>query len=130
VSLNLHNRAPVADTTEFVKALQPKFEPFRKEWVEGTYFHTSFGHLDGYSAIYYTYIWSSVIARDLLTVFQSEGFLNPQPAARYRRAVLEPGGSKDAALLVKDFLGRDYGFDAYARWLEAPPPAPTPAAAK
>ncbi|HLL81483.1 MAG TPA: M3 family metallopeptidase, partial [Longimicrobium sp.] len=130
VSLNLHNRAPVADTTAFVKELQPKFEPFRKEWVDGTYFHTSFGHLDNYSAIYYTYIWSSVIARDLLTVFQSEGFLNPRPAARYRRAVLEAGGSKDAALLVKDFLGRDYGFDAYARWLEAPPPAPTPAAAK
>ncbi len=125
VSLGLHNRAPGFDTTAFLKALQPKFEPFRKELVDGTYFHASFGHLEGYSAVYYTYLWSSVIARDLLTVFKSEGFLNPAPAGRYRRAVLEPGGSKDAALLVKDFLGRDYSFDAYARWLDTAPVAPS-----
>jgi thimet oligopeptidase len=43
--------------------------------------------------------------------------MNPAPALRYRRAVLAPGGAKDAALLVKDFLGREYGFEAYERWL-------------
>jgi thimet oligopeptidase len=32
---------------------------------------------------------------------------------------LEPGGSKDAALLVKDFLGREYDFKAYEQWLNA-----------
>jgi thimet oligopeptidase len=31
--------------------------------------------------------------------------------------VLAPGGSRDAAELVRDFLGRDYSFDAFAQWL-------------
>jgi thimet oligopeptidase len=100
-----------------VRELQGRYTPF--PYVEGTYFHLSFGHLDGYSAIYYTYMWSLVIAKDLFTMFQGKGLLNPEPAQAYRRAVLEPGGSKDAAVLVKDFLGRDYDFRAYEQWLNA-----------
>ena len=64
-------------------------------------------------------MWSLVIAKDLFSVFKKEGLLNPAPAARYRRAVLEPGGSKPAAELVRDFLGRDYDFAAYQQWLDA-----------
>jgi thimet oligopeptidase len=115
-SLNLYNRDPKGlDTTQLVKQFQERYTPFK--YAPETYFQLSFGHLDGYSAVYYTYMWSLVIAKDLFTPFQAEGLMNPAPARRYRRAVLEPGGSKDAALLVKDFLGREYGFEAYARWL-------------
>jgi len=73
----------------------------------------SFGHLDGYSAIYYTYRWSKVIADDLFTRFEAEGLRNPKTANDYRRMVLEPGGTKHAAELVHDFLGRDISLDAY-----------------
>jgi thimet oligopeptidase len=118
-SLELHNRTPGFDTTALVKSLQRKFEPFRREHVDGTYFHLSFGHLEGYSAAYYTYAWSVVIAKDLLTVFQEKGMLDTDAARRLRRTVLEPGGSEDAAALVKDFLGRSYSFAAYERWLNA-----------
>ena len=51
-------------------------------------------------------MWSLVIAKDLFSVFKQEGLLNPAPARRYRRAILEAGGSKPAAELVRDFLGR------------------------
>ncbi|MBN1207578.1 MAG: Zn-dependent oligopeptidase [Myxococcaceae bacterium] len=115
-SLNLYNRDPQGlDSTALVKQLQERYTPFK--YAPETYFQLSFGHLDGYSAVYYTYMWSLVIAKDLFTPFQAEGLMNPAPARRYRRAVLEPGGARDAALLVKDFLGREYGFEAYARWL-------------
>jgi thimet oligopeptidase len=87
--------------------------------VEGTYFHASFGHLDGYSAIYYTYMWSLVIAKDLFGAFRREGMHAAEPAGRYRRAVLEPGGSRPAAELVQAFLGRPFSFDAFAAWLDA-----------
>jgi thimet oligopeptidase len=100
-----------------MRELQNRYTPFR--YVDGTYFHESFGHLDGYSAIYYTYMWSLVIAKDLFTVFQKEGLLGSEAARRYRRAVLEPGGSKPAAELVRDFLGRAYDFTAYEKWLNA-----------
>ena len=118
LSLELYRRDPKGlDPLALVRELQGRYTPF--PYVEGTYFHLSFGHLDGYSAIYYTYMWSLVIAKDLFTVFQGKGLLDPEPAQAYRRAVLEPGGSKDAAVLVKDFLGREYDFKAYEQWLNA-----------
>jgi thimet oligopeptidase len=118
VSLEFHARDPRGlDTTRYIAELQDRYTPFR--YVEGTFFQASFGHLSGYSAVYYTYMWSLVIAKDLFSVFAQEGLLNPQPAARYRRAVLEPGGSLPAAELVKNFLGRSYRFDAYQKWLDA-----------
>jgi thimet oligopeptidase len=117
-SLELHRRDPDGlDTTALVAELQARYTPFRH--VEGTYFQESFGHLDGYSAIYYTYMWSLVIAKDLFGPFRSAGLMDTGPARRYRKAVLEPGGSKPAAELVKDFLGRPHGFEAYEAWLNA-----------
>jgi thimet oligopeptidase len=85
--------------------------------VDGTHFHTSFGHLMGYSAMYYTYMWSLVIAKDLLTPFQKKGLMDPETTHAYRDKVLVPGGSKDAADLVHDFLGRDYNFKAFEKYL-------------
>ena len=79
---------------------------------------SAFGHLDGYSAIYYTYRWSKVIADDLFTRFQAEGLRNPAAAQAYRSAVLAPGGTKPATELVRDFLGRDVSLDAYRAQLE------------
>jgi len=118
VSLELHRRPPEGlDTTAAVAELQARYTPFRH--VDGTYFHESFGHLDGYSAIYYTYMWSLVIAKDLFAEFHRAGLMDPATARRYRRAVLEPGGSKPAAELLRDFLGRETRFEAYQAWLEA-----------
>jgi thimet oligopeptidase len=117
-SLEFHARDPQdLDTTLLMAELQNRYTPFH--YVEGTYFHESFGHLDGYSAIYYTYMWSLVIAKDLFSVFKRDGLLDPSVATRYRRAVLEPGGTKPAAELVRDFLGREYDFGAYREWLDA-----------
>lgn len=80
------------------------------EWVE---MQSAFGHLDGYSAIYYTYRWSKVIADDLFTRFAEEGLRNSRTAADYRDKVLAAGGTKPAAELVRDFLGRNISLDAY-----------------
>jgi thimet oligopeptidase len=115
-SLRLHDRDPRGlDTTALAAELQERYTPFRH--VPGTYFQESFGHLEGYSAIYYTYMWSLVIAKDLFGVFRRDGLLNPAAAARYRRAILEPGGGAPAAKLVESFLGRPASFDAFTEWL-------------
>ncbi|MCP3138937.1 M3 family metallopeptidase [Pyxidicoccus xibeiensis] len=118
VSLQLHTGDPAGlDTTTRVKDLQARYLPFRA--MDDTYVHLSFTQLDGYySSAYYAYLWSLVIARDLLTPFQQHGLMDPATARRFRDTVLGPGGSKDAADLVRDFLGRDHDFGAYTRWLE------------
>jgi thimet oligopeptidase len=115
-SLDLYeNQGWGKDSTALLKKTMEKFTPY--QYVPGTYFQASFGHLNGYSAIYYTYMWSLVIAKDLYTPFQSSGIFNTATAGRYRKTVLNPGGSKPAAELVQDFLSRDFNFDAYAAWL-------------
>ncbi len=91
------------------------YSPF--EYVEGTAFEASFGHLDGYSAIYYTYMWSLVIAKDLFSEFKKKGLLDPAVSGRYRQFILAPGGSKDANRLVEEFLGRPADFGSYEVWL-------------
>ncbi len=117
LSLALHSQPPAeVDITRTMVELQKRYSPF--PYVEGTHFFASFGHLNGYSAMYYTYLWSLVIAKDLLGEFQRHGLLDEATARRYRDTVLVPGGSKDAADLVKEFLGRAYGFTAFQRWLE------------
>ncbi|MFC1609621.1 M3 family metallopeptidase [Myxococcota bacterium] len=117
ISLEYYDRDPDGiDTTTLMKELQAKYSPF--EYVSDTFFQYSFGHLDGYSAMYYTYMWSLVIAKDLFSVFQEKGLMNPEPARRYKKTILETGGSKDAEEMVHDFLGRNYSFEAFARWLD------------
>ncbi len=91
------------------------------ELVPDTHFHTGFGHLDDYGSAYYTYAWSLVIAKDLFSAFDREQLFAPEVAHRYRDTVLVPGGSKDAADLVTDFLGRPYDNRAYADWLASAP---------
>ncbi|GAB2478303.1 M3 family metallopeptidase [Jatrophihabitans fulvus] len=110
------------DLTERVKQLQSRYDFNR--YLEGTHFHASFGHLAGYTSAYYTYMWSLVIAKDLFSAFDPSDLFAPDVAGRYRDRILAQGGRKDAADLVEDFLGRPFGFDAFAAWLDrAPVPA-------
>ena len=88
---------------------------------EGTYFNLNFGHLDGYSAMYYTYMWSKVISKDILSPFKKAGMTNEAVAKKYRDTILKPGGKKDADDLVADFLGRPYQFEAFREWLTGTP---------
>jgi thimet oligopeptidase len=117
LSLNIYNKDPATfDLDNIMGDIQATYSPFG--YVDGTHFYASFGHLNGYSAIYYTYMWSLVIASDMFSEFEKEGLRNPVVAQRYRNAVLAPGGTKDAEDLVADFLGRPFSFDAFAKNLE------------
>jgi len=116
LSLSIYDRDPSkVDVDAMSKDLVARYQPYK--FVDGTHFACSFGHLDGYSAVYYTYMWSLVIAKDMFSAFNQDNLLDPTVAQRYRAAVLAPGGSAPAAKLVENFLGRPYGFDAYAHWL-------------
>jgi thimet oligopeptidase len=114
VSYCFHAERP-SDLTARMVELQEAYAP--TVWMEDTHFFASFGHLGGYSSAYYTYMWSLVIAKDLFAAFSAEDLFEPEVARAYRDKVLAPGGSKDAADLVADFLGRPFTFDAYAEWL-------------
>ena len=115
ISLRLHDRDPRGlDTTKVVFDTAKEFSPI--VMPEGTAMQASFGHLEGYTALYYTYMWSIVIAKDMHGAF-TNGLMDLEQAKRYRDLVLAPGGTKPAADLVSDFLGRRYGFEAFREWL-------------
>src|SRR5579859_1493774 len=105
VSLNYHNRPADFDLTTLWKQEYDRYS--LTPYVEGTHPYASFGHLNGYSAVYYTYVWSKAIALDLFTRFNSAGIRDPKTAMAYRTRVLDPGAVVDAGDLIKDFLGRD-----------------------
>ena len=116
LSLSVYDRDPkLVDTTALVKEITGQLTPY--PYVADTHFQTSFTHLDGYSAVYYTYMWSLVIAKDFFSKFDGANLLAPAVAGRYRDIVLAPGGSKPAAGLVSDFLGRPFDFKAWEEWL-------------
>jgi thimet oligopeptidase len=121
LAYTLHRDLP-ADHTVAVQAAQARYDVL--DHIDGSHFQASFGHLSGYTSAYYTYLWSLVIAKDLYSAFDADDLLDPAVAHRYRDRILAQGGSKDAADLVADFLGRPFAFDAFASWLDrAPVPA-------
>jgi thimet oligopeptidase len=115
LSYRFHQDVP-DDLTATMRELQARYDAYG--YVPGTHFFTSFGHLEGYGSGYYTYMWSLVIAKDLFSAFDPDDLFATDVAHRYRDRVLAPGGSRDAADLVADFLGRPYGFDAFEAWLD------------
>lgn len=118
VSLNFYNRNPdEVDFLELQKELYAKYSVF--DYVGGTYLFANFGHLNGYSAIYYTYQWSLAIASDMFTQFEAAGLRDKAVAKKYRNLILGAAGSKPAAEFVEDFLGRPWTLDAYKARLES-----------
>ncbi len=93
----------------------------RYEFVDGNRMYAAFNHLIGYTSNYYTYLYDKVIALEFFRQFaQADGkdMLNGATGARYRREVLEPGGSKPARALVKAFLGHEHvSMDALKEWI-------------
>jgi len=53
----------------------------------------------------------------MFSKFDQKNLLDPKIATEYRHKVLDPGGTEDAADLVKNFLGRPYNFKAFEAWL-------------
>jgi len=72
------------------------------------YRSTYFNHImGGYSAGYYSYIWSEVLDADSVEWFKENGGLRRQNGDHFRRTLLSRGASEDAMVLFRNFRGRD-----------------------
>jgi len=87
----------------------------------GTYSQAAFGHMTGYAAGYYGYLWSLVYAQDMFGRFRELGLLSPEAGAYYREKILSRGGTRDAIDLVTDYLGRAPSPDAFLQHLGLTP---------
>jgi thimet oligopeptidase len=116
LSLDLHDQDPAnLDLDSITRRLYEALQPWT--WLEGNRMYASFGHLTGYSSNYYTYAFDKVIALDFFAQFDPTDLLGCDVGSRYRKTVLEQGGSKPGRQMVRDFLGRDEEFAAFSQWL-------------
>ncbi|MFH1832313.1 MAG: M3 family metallopeptidase [bacterium] len=109
----------------FEKLVPQNLDLFRKDlysvynkhiaFDERDHFQASFGHLSGYGAKYYSYLWSKVFALDLFDEIKKQGLGNPETGKKFRQLVLGKGGSADPNMLIQDFLGRQPTQDAFLR---------------
>ena len=76
-------------------------------YPEGSNFICSFGHLNGYGANYYGYLWSKVFAQDMFSVFQKGGVMNTALGIKYRKEILEKASTKNELDMLRSFLGRE-----------------------
>ena len=70
-----------------------------------TYFNHIFN--SGYSAGYYSYLWSEVLDVDAWEKFVADGVFNPATAKAFRQTFLEKGGSEEPMTLFRAFRGAD-----------------------
>lgn len=119
-SMETHDRR--AADLDLDALLQEGYSRFsRYEFVEGNRMYAAFTHLIGYTSNYYTYLYDKVMALKFFGEFaeeESAGMFNGTTGQRYRREVLEPGGSKPARELVHAFLGESsVGMEALEAWI-------------
>jgi thimet oligopeptidase len=99
------------NTTDMAELLQDELTLY--PYLDGTHMQASFGHLVGYEAAYYGYLWSKVYAQDMYSVFKKNGILDPETGRRFRKIIFEPGGTVHPKILIQEFLEREPNMDAF-----------------
>lgn len=106
---------PVEDPVEFERRATASVAMFPD--IDGSLTSPQFSHIfsGGYAAGYYSYKWSEVLDADAFDEFKSHGIFDQETATRFRKNILEKGGSENPAVLYRRFRGKDPTVDALLR---------------
>jgi peptidyl-dipeptidase Dcp len=101
-------QAPAADAVPAFEERALKASGLDYALVPPRYHSTYFSHIfeGGYSAGYYAYLWSEVLARDTGLWFHEHGGLTRANGEALRKLVLSRGRSEDPQVLFRNFYGR------------------------
>lgn len=113
VSLNYYFAGADKDVAAVMRDLFIRTRP-NCAYDDASHMFASFGHLNGYGAKYYGYMWSRVFGLDLFATIKENGF-SREIGKRYVDQVLSKGGSQDPMELLIAFLGREPQQDAFFR---------------
>ena len=100
-----HSKSNSFDTTEILYNLQDTVGLFPS--VSGTAWQVQFGHLFGYGAGYYSYLFARVLAGKIWKEIFEKDPLNREAGQLFREEVLKWGGSRDPWLCIGKALGDD-----------------------
>lgn len=102
---------------DLVSVTKNLFRMTQIPFPDGTHMIASFGHLNGYGANYYGYLWSLVFAQDIFSVFETNGIMDSKTGERYRKEILEVAASEEEMDMLRHFLGREPNSDAFMKSL-------------
>ncbi|KAL7701282.1 thimet oligopeptidase [Lotmaria passim] len=103
------------NATQLFYDIEPRVMP-GLHYEHDTHFESAFGHLTGYGAGYYGYMWSKVFALDVFEYIRSHnGLLDPKMGSRYVDCIIGVGGSQDPNDMLAKFLGRKPNNEAFLR---------------
>ncbi|KAJ8030990.1 Mitochondrial intermediate peptidase [Holothuria leucospilota] len=106
----LHGNHPLTETTtKIYEHIQNKYSSI--PYVPNTAWHLRFGHLVGYGAKYYSYLYSRAVAHRIWTQCFFKDPLNREMGERYKETMLAHGGGKEPSLLVENMLGKQLTTD-------------------
>jgi thimet oligopeptidase len=120
LDLGLHTlTADEAWTADIVKIVNDTTERLTLAPPPDTFWAAYIGHLAGYDAGYYGYMWAKVISLDMASVFKAApgGFLDEQVGRRLRDEIYAAGNTRDVAESVEKFLGRPRSMQPFLEYV-------------
>ncbi|MDQ5978709.1 MAG: thimet oligopeptidase [Verrucomicrobiota bacterium] len=120
MDLGLHTLSPGdAWTTDVVKLSNDVSARVSITPAPDTAFVAYFGHLTGYDAGYYGYLWAKVMASDMASVFEAapDRYFDETIGRRLRDEVYAAGNTRDVAESVDKFLGRPRSQKAFLQYV-------------
>ncbi len=112
IALNYFLEGQDKDVKQINKELQQEMIK-NVAYAPDAHFFSSFGHLSGYGAKYYGYLWSRVFCLDLFYEIKKHGLLDPEIGQKYIKEIIGRGGSTDPNELLRNFLGREPNDEAF-----------------
>lgn len=113
MSLTFFGPGAHKDLNAIQKALWKTYRPFLA-YPSNAHYEASMGHLTGYGAKYYGYLWARVLGLDLFEMIkEQQGLLNTAIGSRYADIVLTRAGSQNPDALLIEFLGREPNSNAF-----------------
>jgi len=104
-----HLNAPDESTQTTFRSIYNKYMPL--QYIEQTAWYLRFHHLHGYGARYYSYLWSRAIAAMIWETCFKEDPFSREMGEKYRREVLQYGGSRDPWKMIANILGHQPSVD-------------------
>lgn len=105
-SLHVYKTKESVDLYDLLKKIYSQTVTYTVFDEDHNHMYTSFGHLYGYDARYYGYLWSRVLAVDVFEEIKKVGLLNPEIGRKYADIILCSGGTCDPNHLLEQFLSR------------------------
>jgi len=124
IDLALHAAPAIAaGNLDVVRVSNDVFARVTLPMPEDTAFVAYFGHLAGYDAGYYGYLWAKVLALDMASAFRAApgGFLDEATGRRLRHEIYGVGHTRDVNESVERFLGRPSSQRAFLDYVGIKP---------